>query len=79
MEKIVVGPSCKGAVELDAPVIDNLKNIAQRKLTPDQQDMVRQINSYMEQSHSAIKEGDLGRARSLADKARMLCDALARQ
>src|SRR5207237_1008647 len=28
MEKIVVGPSCKGAVELDAPVSDNLKNIA---------------------------------------------------
>lgn len=28
MEKIVVGPSCKGAVELDAPVVDNLKNIA---------------------------------------------------
>jgi fructose-1,6-bisphosphatase class II len=30
MEKIVVGPSCKGAVELDAPVADNLKNIAKR-------------------------------------------------
>src|SRR5216683_4590176 len=30
MEKIVVGPSCKGAVDLDAPVIDNLKNIAKR-------------------------------------------------
>ncbi len=28
MEKIVVGPSCKGAVDLDAPVADNLKNIA---------------------------------------------------
>src|SRR5207302_7013777 len=28
MDKIVVGPSCKGAVELDAPVSDNLKNIA---------------------------------------------------
>lgn len=28
MEKIVVGPSCKGAVELDAPVADNLGNIA---------------------------------------------------
>ena len=56
-----------------------LKNIIQRKLTPDQQDMVRQINFYMEQSRSANKEGDLGRARNLADKARMLCDALARQ
>jgi fructose-1,6-bisphosphatase II len=30
MEKIVVGPSCKGAVEMDAPVADNLKNIAKR-------------------------------------------------
>ncbi len=30
MEKIVVGPSCKDAVELDAPVADNLKNIAKR-------------------------------------------------
>jgi len=30
MEKIVVGPSCKNAVELDAPVGVNLKNIARR-------------------------------------------------
>jgi len=30
MEKIVVGPSCKGAVDLDAPAADNLKNIAKR-------------------------------------------------
>ncbi|HYL12769.1 MAG TPA: class II fructose-bisphosphatase [Terriglobales bacterium] len=30
MEKIVVGPSCKGCVELDAPVADNLSNIAKR-------------------------------------------------
>jgi len=30
MEKIVVGPSCKGAVDLDAPVKDNLVNIAKR-------------------------------------------------
>src|SRR5213083_957107 len=28
MEKIVVGPSCKGLVDLYAPVSDNLKNIA---------------------------------------------------
>jgi fructose-1,6-bisphosphatase II len=28
MEKIVVGPSCKDAVDLDAPVAENLKNIA---------------------------------------------------
>ena len=30
MEKIVVGPSCKDAVDLDAPVAANLKTIAQR-------------------------------------------------
>jgi len=30
MEKIVVGPSCKDAVDLHAPVADNLKSIAQR-------------------------------------------------
>src|SRR4030088_1696069 len=30
MEKIVVGPSCKGAVELDAAVADNVKAIAKR-------------------------------------------------
>src|ERR1022692_3844561 len=30
MEKIVVGPSSKGAVDLDAPVADNLRSIAKR-------------------------------------------------
>ena len=30
MEKLVVGPSCKGAVDLDAPVEDNLRAIAKR-------------------------------------------------
>src|SRR3954465_14678198 len=30
MDKIVVGPSCRGVVDLDAPVKDNLKNIARR-------------------------------------------------
>ncbi len=57
----------------------DLKKIAQRKLTPDHQDMVRQITFYMQQSRSANQEGDLGRARNLAVKARQLCDALARQ
>ena len=39
MEKIVVGPSCKDAVDLDAPVEDNLKNIAKR-LGRDVEDLV---------------------------------------
>ncbi len=30
MDKIVVGPSSRGAVDIDAPVKDNLKNIARR-------------------------------------------------
>ena len=30
MDKIVVGPSCRGAVDIDASVKDNLKNIARR-------------------------------------------------
>src|SRR6201982_1363243 len=39
MEKIVVGPSCKDAVDLDAPGEDNLKNIAKR-LDRDVEDLV---------------------------------------
>src|SRR5438876_704153 len=39
MEKLVVGPSCKNAVELDAPVKDNLKAIA-RSLDRDVADLV---------------------------------------
>ena len=39
MEKIVVGPSCKGAIELDAPVAQNLKNVAKR-LERDVEDLV---------------------------------------
>ena len=39
MEKIVVGPSCKGAVELDAPVQHNLRAIANR-LDRDIEDLV---------------------------------------
>ena len=39
MEKLAVGPSCKGAVELDAPVKDNLKAIAKR-LERDVEDLV---------------------------------------
>src|SRR5204863_164158 len=39
MEKLVVGPSCKGAVDLDAPVADNLKAAAKR-LDRDVEDLV---------------------------------------
>jgi fructose-1,6-bisphosphatase II len=39
MEKIIVGPSCKGCVEMDAPVADNLKRIA-KSLDRDVEDLV---------------------------------------
>jgi fructose-1,6-bisphosphatase II len=39
MEKLVVGPSCKGVVDLDASVADNLKAIA-RALSRDVSDLV---------------------------------------
>ncbi|HUO61427.1 MAG TPA: class II fructose-bisphosphatase [Candidatus Acidoferrales bacterium] len=39
IDKIVVGPSCKGAVELDAPVEANLKNIA-KALNREVEDLV---------------------------------------
>ncbi len=39
MEKIIVGPSCKGAVDLDAPVSDNLRAVAKR-LDRDVEDLV---------------------------------------
>ena len=39
MDKIVVGPSCKDAVYIDAPVSHNLKNIA-RRLDRDVEDLV---------------------------------------
>ncbi len=39
MQKLIVGPSAKGAVDLDAPVKDNLKAIA-RRLSRDIEDLV---------------------------------------
>jgi fructose-1,6-bisphosphatase II len=39
MEKIVVGPSCKNAVDLDAPVADNLESLA-KHLNRDVEDLV---------------------------------------
>ena len=39
MEKIVVGPTSKGVVDLDAPVRDNLKAVA-RRLERDVTDLV---------------------------------------
>src|SRR5512146_1409695 len=49
----------------------NLKSIT-RQLSTDEQAIVQQIRSYMQQSRSATTEGDTQRAYNLADKAHQL-------
>jgi hypothetical protein len=55
---------------------ENLKKIAGRQLSSDQQDMVNQIRQFMEQSKAAVEDGDLDRARTLAWKAQVLSEEL---
>lgn len=54
----------------------NLKKIAGQQLSSDQQDMVKQIRQFMEQSKAAAADGDLERARTLAWKAQVLSEEL---
>jgi hypothetical protein len=54
----------------------NLKAASARQLTSEQLDTVQQVNTYIQQSHSASDEGDLQRAHNLALKARLLSDTL---
>lgn len=53
----------------------NLKGLT-RQLTAEEQATVEQIRTYMAQSRSATTEGDLIRARNLAEKAHLLSEAL---
>ncbi len=54
----------------------NLKKIAGQQLSSDQQDMVSQIRQFMAQSKSAVGDGDMERARTLAWKAQVLSEEL---
>ena len=54
----------------------NLKKIAGRTLTTNQQDMVKQIHQFMDQSKTAVAAGDLERGRTLAWKAQLLSEEL---
>lgn len=54
----------------------NLKQLAGRALTTQQQDTVTQIRQYMDQSKAAISNGELERARTLAWKAHLLSEDL---
>lgn len=55
----------------------NLRGVG-RTLTNDEQAMLGQIRSYMQQARAADKEGDLVRAHNLALKAHLLSDELAK-
>jgi hypothetical protein len=57
----------------------NLKKIAGRQLTPAQQSMVEKIHTYMNQSKEASSAGDLNRAHTLAFKAHLLSDEVAKK
>jgi hypothetical protein len=54
----------------------NLQNISGKQLSPDQQDMVRQIRNYMHLSATADHEGDIQGAYNLAVKAHLLSEEL---
>jgi len=58
--------------QLLAKTAENLKIVEARQLNAGQQDTVKQIKTYMDQSKAATKGGDVQRAYTLANKARML-------
>ncbi|HWW16669.1 MAG TPA: hypothetical protein VN310_18560 [Candidatus Dormibacteraeota bacterium] len=62
--------------QLTAATEENLKKIAGRQLSPNQQEMVSQIKQFMDQSKTAIAGGDLERGHNLALKAHLLSDEL---
>jgi hypothetical protein len=57
----------------------NLKRVAGRQLTPAQQSMIDEIRTYMRQAKAAAASADTNRAQTLAYKARLLSDELARK
>jgi len=65
--------------QLLAAAEENLKKIAGRQLTADQQDTVSQIKQFMEQSKQAVAAGDTERAHNLAEKAKLLSEELVKQ
>jgi len=57
----------------------NLKRASVKPLTPAQQSMLDQINTYVRQSKTASDSGDVSRAHTLAFKAHLLSAELARK
>lgn len=71
--------SKESTVQLLATTDANIKAVAGRQLSPAQQSMLNQIHAYLRQSKAASASGDLARAHTLAYKAHLLSDELARQ
>jgi hypothetical protein len=55
---------------------EQLKQLAGRTPDAGRQETVGQIHNYMDEARSALKEGDVGRANTLAQKAHLLADDL---
>ncbi len=64
--------------QLLATTDENLKRLSGRQLSSAEQSTVDQIHSYMRQAKSAADSGDLARAHTLAFKAHLLSDDLAK-
>jgi hypothetical protein len=57
----------------------NLKTVSGRQLTPTQQSMLEEVRTYIAQSKAATNAGDVARAHTLAYKAHLLSDELAKK
>lgn len=62
--------------QLTSATEENLKQIAERQLKPNQQEMVNQVKQFMDQSKTAVVAGDLERGHNLALKAHLLSEEL---
>src|SRR5258708_15077726 len=64
------------AEQLLSATQDKLKGLAGRAMDARKQETLEQIRNYMEGARSALKEGDVRRANTLAQKAHLLSDDL---
>ncbi len=71
--------SRENTTQLLATTDQNLKRVATRQLTASEQNTVDQIRSYVRQAKTAADAGDLARAHTLAFKAHLLSDDLAKR
>jgi hypothetical protein len=76
-----IGPASPQAGKTDqllGSTEENLKKLSGHQLSASQKEMVSQIRQYMEQSKTATASGDVERGRSLALKANLLSQELAK-